>query len=99
MNLTVVAAIASAVITFFMVPFLASRIVRDRGDGWVAMFFPSREPRWPDGLQEQDVPWRWHGTEPRVDPPAPRLASRQANRDALIDPVAVERVHPRTNTH
>jgi hypothetical protein len=98
-NLVVAASVAAVAITVLAVPFVASWFVRERGDGWVGLFFPSRQPRWPDGIQEQsDVPWRWRGTEPRVDPPLPRRASK-AGPDGSVRPVGVERVHPRTHAH
>jgi hypothetical protein len=100
MNPTFMVTLAAVVVAVFAVPFLASRVVRDRGDGWVGVFFPSRQPRWPDGIQEQDdLRWRWRGTEPRVDPPAPRRAPPPADPDASVLPVGVERLHPRTRAH
>ena len=100
MNVVVVASVAAVAIAVFAVPFVASWFVRERGDGWVGLFFPSRQPRWPDGIQEQsDVPWRWRGTEPRVDPPVPRRAAPKADADAAVGPVCVERIHPRTHAH
>jgi hypothetical protein len=100
MNPAVIIMVSAVVVAVFAVPFLASRVVRDRGDGWVEVFFPGRQPRWPDGIQEQDdLPWRWRGTEPRVDPPVPRRAPRATNPDASVRPVGVERIHPRTRTH
>jgi hypothetical protein len=99
-NLLVFASVAAAAIAVFAVPFVASWFVRERGDGWVALFFPSRQPRWPDGIQEQsDVPWRWRGTEPRVDPPVPRRTPSRVDPDAPVRPVGVERIHPRTHAH
>lgn len=100
MNPVFVITVCAAVLAVLTIPFLASRVVRDRGDGWVSVFFPGRQPRWPDGIQEQDdLPWRWRGTEPRVDPPVPRRALPSADPDASISPVGVERIHPRTRGH
>ncbi len=88
-----------AIVAAFLVPLLVSRIVADRGDGWVSLFFLRREPRWPDGIQEQqDVPWRWRGTEPKVDPAVPRRVSDQTDGE-VIRPVLVERLRARIHVH
>ncbi len=100
MNPTFIVTSAAVVLAAFAVPFLASRIVRAHDDGWLGVFFPSHEPRWPAGIQEQDeIPWRWRGTEPRVDPPAPRRVPPPVDPDASIRPVPVEPIHPRTRAH
>ncbi len=75
--------------------FLASRTVARRPGFLAETFFRGHDiGALPPGTQEDDdFVWRWRASQPRIDPPLPRLAPVVPDPDEAPPPVAAQRLH------